>query len=351
MSVRTLHAVLPNDIDDPARPSGGNHYDRRLLDGLVSVGWTVLEHQARGDWPTPDPGARRELGARLASLPDGALVLLDGLVAGVVPELLLPQADRLRLVVLVHLPLAGEAEAAALGAARAVVATSGYARDQLLRLHPLPPQRVHVARPGVDPAEPAVASPTGSRLLCVAAVARHKGHDVLLRALAGLDGLPWVCSCVGSLEREPDFVEELAGAVHGAGLSGRVGFTGPLTGAALAAAYAGADLLVLPSRGETYGMVLTEALARGIPVVVSDVGGVREALGDGATPGLLVPPDDPVALAAALHRWLTEPGLRERLRVAAAERRRNLGGWRAIAGAVSSVLEECGVQRCGEEVA
>ena len=101
-------------------------------------------------------------------------------------------------------------------------------------------------------------------------------------------------------------------------------FTGPRTGADLAAAYAAADVLVLASRGETYGMVVTEALARGLPVIATAVGGLPEALGRGPggdLPGLLVPPDDPAALAAALRRWLGEPDLRQRLRQSAAERR------------------------------
>src|SRR5215212_3422072 len=102
---------------------------------------------------------------------------------------------------------------------------------------------------------------------------------------------------------------------------------GPRTGADLAAEYGAADLLVLPTRGETYGMVLTEALARGVPVLVSDVGGVREALGPGPTPGLLVPPDDPAALAGALRAWLDGPDLRERLRAAARHRREALATW------------------------
>jgi glycosyltransferase involved in cell wall biosynthesis len=122
---------------------------------------------------------------------------------------------------------------------------------------------------------------------------------------------------------------------------GRVHFAGPLTGSALERAYAAADLLVLPSHAETYGMVVTEALARGTPVIASDVGGVSEALGhgrNGTRPGLLVPPGDPAALAAALRAWLGDAGLRQRLRRAARERRETLRGWPATTSVIAGVL-------------
>ena len=113
-------------------------------------------------------------------------------------------------------------------------------------------------------------------------------------------------------------------------------------GNALDRAYSDADLFVLPSRAETYGMVVTEALARGLPVVATAVGGVPEALGlapDGDRPGLLIPPDDPAALADALRAWLTDPGLRERLRKAALGRRETLPTWHDAARRLSEVLD------------
>jgi glycosyltransferase involved in cell wall biosynthesis len=120
-----------------------------------------------------------------------------------------------------------------------------------------------------------------------------------------------------------------------------VSFRGPRTGADLDAGYAAADLLVLASRAETYGMVVSEALARGIPVVATDVGGVSEALGhgaDGIQPGVLVTPEDPVALGAALRAWLGDGELRRRLRRAATERRRSLPRWSSTACAIATVL-------------
>ncbi|MER7590788.1 glycosyltransferase family 4 protein [Micromonospora sp. NPDC127501] len=341
---RAVHVVLPGDIDDPATPSGGNSYDRRICAGLGERGWSVHEHPVPGAWPHPDPADRATLGGVLAAAPDDAVVLVDGLIASTVPDLLAPHARRLRLVVLVHMPLDDEAEGRALAAARAVVTTSEWTRRRLLLRHPLRPDRVRVARPGVTPAPPTPpGSATGGRLLCVAAVTRHKGHDVLADALTVLPEVPWTLVCVGTLAREPELVHRLRDRLAGAGLADRVRLAGPLTGAALDAAYADADLLVLPSRGETYGMVVTEALARGLPVLATRVGGVPEALGrtpDGDLPGLLVPPDDPAALAGALSWWLGDDHLRDQLRRAALARRDTLTDWPVTTALLAGVLKE-----------
>jgi glycosyltransferase involved in cell wall biosynthesis len=218
-----------------------------------------------------------------------------------------------------------------------VVATSEWTRGRLRELYGL--ERVHVAEPGVDAAGVAPRTTAGGRLLCVAALTPQKGHDVLLDALHRVADLSWRCACVGSLDRDPAFAARVRHRARG--LGGRVEFAGPRTGRELDRAYAGADLLVLPSHAETYGMVVTEALARGVPVLASDVGGVSEALGhggDGTRPGLLVAPGDPAALAAALRRWLGDAGLRARLRRAARERRASLRGWPATSSAVAGVL-------------
>ncbi|MGN9777000.1 glycosyltransferase family 4 protein [Micromonospora sp. H33] len=338
----TVHAVLPGDIDDPATPSGGNRYDRRVLDGLTAAGWTVHEHPVPGGWPHPEPADRAALARVLDALPDGAVALLDGLVASVVPEVLAPRAGRLRLVVLVHLPLDHDAERAALGCAAAIVTTSGWTRRWLLDRYALPAARVHVAAPGVDPAPPAAGSATGGELLCVAAVTPLKGHDTLVDALARVADLPWRCVCAGSLTRDPEFVDRLRRRVADHGLAGRVHLAGPYAGPALDTAYAAADLLVLASRIETYGMAVTEALARGVPVLATATGGLPDTLGrapDGTPPGLLVPPGDPAALAGALRRWLTDPALRGRLRRAAHERRDALDDWTTTTTALATALE------------
>jgi len=222
-----------------------------------------------------------------------------------------------------------------------VVTTSAWSAGRLAELYGLPAAQVHVAEPGSDPAAPATGSAPGEELLCVAAVSFDKGHDVLLDALTALADLSWQCVCVGSLDREPAFVESLRRSALNRGLDERVLFPGPRAGADLDRSYAGADVLVLASRAETYGMAVTEALARGLPVIAADVGGVPEALGrcaDGTRPGLLVPAEDAQALAAALRSWLGDAELRAQLRRAAAERRQTLADWSTTTTLIERVL-------------
>lgn len=159
--MNVVHAVVPADVDDPSAPSGGNVYDRRVLDGLPE--WSVREVVAEGAWPRPDAGSRAALDRSLRSLPDGAVVLLDGLVACGVPEVVVAHARRLRTVVLLHMPIADETglpaetaadleacEREALRATSAVVTTSRWAARSALARHDLAESRVHVVEPGTD---------------------------------------------------------------------------------------------------------------------------------------------------------------------------------------------------------
>ena len=346
-----VHFVVPDAIDDPARPSGGNTYDRHLCRGLGSIGWSVHEHPVPGFWSRPDATAFAALDRAVQRIPDDAVVLVDGLVASTAPDVLVPQARRLRLVVLVHMPLGDRAaddaddarmrECAVLSVAAAVVTTSEWSRRRLLALYPLAANRVYVAAPAVNAADLAIGTAAGWSLLCVATVTGDKGHDVLLDALATITDLSWHCACVGSLDRDPAFVEVLRRRSVEGGFGDRVRFPGARSGADLDRTYAAADLMVLASRAETYGVVVIEALARGVPVVATDVGGVNEALGrgaDGLRPGLLVPPEDPAALGAALRAWLGDAELRRRLRRAARERRASLSRWSTTTSAVAGVL-------------
>jgi glycosyltransferase involved in cell wall biosynthesis len=273
-------------------------------------------------------------------VPDAGLVLVDSLVASWWAASLL--ASSARIVPLVHTAFETHDERDLLAAAPAVVTTSSWTRRWLVEHYELEPGRLHVAVPGVEMADPAVGSESGGALLCVGSVIPGKGQDVLLEALSSLTDLDWRCTLVGTLDADPDFVDDLHKAAADAGIADRVAFTGALPHDGVRAAYADADALVLPSRGESYGMVVTEALAHALPVIASAVGGVPEALGhgeDGSTPGVLVRPGDPHALAGALRCWLEDPRRRRRLRRSAGLRRLTLPTWSRTTAGVATALE------------
>jgi glycosyltransferase involved in cell wall biosynthesis len=344
-----LEFVLPGD---PETRTGGYGYDRRMVAGLRALGWEVRVRLLpdRFPWPTT---ADLALAARtFAALPDDARVLVDGLAFGALPEVALLEARRLRLIALVHHPLAAETgltpgqqqrlrhdEQAALATARAVVVTSA-ATAAALRPYGVSPSRIVVVEPGTDQAPlshgSAVRDGGPVQLLCVGTLTPRKGHDLLLRALAPLRHHAWRLDCVGSTTRDPATAAALAESVATLGLEDRVRWRGELVHAALDAAWDAADLLVSSSRYEGYGMAVAEALAHGLPVVATDVGAAASLIGEEA--GLVVPVDDRPALEQALDRLLGDGATRERLAGGAARARQRLPSWEQACRALSDAL-------------
>jgi glycosyltransferase involved in cell wall biosynthesis len=346
-----VHVVVPEGFDNPSQPTGGNIYDRRVCAGLAEAGWEVLVATVAGPWPVPDSRARADLARIVSAIPDGEIALIDGLIASPTSAQLLPHAGRIRMTVLLHMPLATaldprydasaqRSERLVLRGATGVVVTSEWTRQQVLTRYEIPACQVHVARPGVDRVA-APARPVRGSLICVGTLGRHKGQDLLVEALAELRGLDWHCVLAGPLDRDPDFVDHLQTRITRLGYGHRVRLTGVLSGSVLSRAYTVADLFVAPSRSESYGMAVTEALAHGLPVVAAAVGGLPEALGastDGTLPGQLIPSGDPAALAAAIRDWLGDERHRHRLRAAARKRRSSLRGWEDTTQEVANAL-------------
>lgn len=348
MNAGTVFFVVPDDLDDPERVSGGNVYDQRLRDGLAADGWEVRMRPVAAADTSADTAAvtvaaaGRNLARTVAALPDDAVVLIDGLLVGREPTALLTHGARLRPVVLAHMVAAdlGALERDALRTAVGIVATSRWTRAELIAQDAADPRRIVVAHPGADVAQATEPSASGSRLLCVAAVAPHKGQDLLVTALAGAAAVEgWTCTFAGSLAVAPEFAAELTAAVSSSGIGARVAFPGVLTGRALQRAYAHADLLVMPSRSESYGMAVAEALAHGVPVLATGVGGLSEAIGHGEA-AMLVPPDDAWALGMMLRRWWADPPLRRRLQGAAMEARGTATPWAETTRTVAAALAD-----------
>lgn len=336
--------VVPGRFDDR---SGGSIYNRRIVEGLRARGREVDVVEVDG---------AADAARAFDALAPGTRTVVDGLLFGEMPEVALAQAGRLRLVALVHLPLAAhpgisDAEAArrraseqqALTAARHVVITGAAARP-LLDGYGVE-DRLTLVEPGTDRPDPAALEAARRRRLMPAAPVRllsagtinpGKGHVALLRALARTGG-DWHLTIAGSLTRHPDTVLAVRTAIADLGLRARVTLRGDLDQPALAQAYADADAFALATLRETYGMATAEALAWELPVVATATGAIPDLVG--TTAGIVVPVGDEAALTAALTRILEQPALRAELARGAADAAKRLPSWHDQVGAFLGVLD------------
>ena len=348
MSVdQTLYFLIPGDIDTR---TGGYRYDKRIIQGLRELGRDVKLISLDGNFPTPDAHDLMQAQACLESLPDGALTLIDALAGSVMSEQLATQADRLRLISLVHHPLALEtgisadtarqleqAEAAALAQVQRIITTSEIT-SLSLRNYAVPDEAVFTISPGTDSAPLATGSDKQSfALLCVATLTQRKGHSILLQALAELSDLPWELVCAGSHERDTATAQALLEQTEALALQDRVQFPGEVDEQALQQLYNDSDLFVLASFHEGYGMVLDEAIARGLPIVASNAGAMATTVPPGA--GLLCAPGDSRELAAALRRFMTDADTRSSLQAAARVARSRLRSWQQAATEFNEALQ------------
>ncbi|MGJ7543655.1 glycosyltransferase family 4 protein [Variovorax sp. LT1R16] len=347
--------LVPGDWESR---TGGYLYDRQIVDQLRTAGREVAVVSPGDGFPWPDAAARRHAQQVVEALPDGALVVADGLGFGVLPELVAMHAARLRWVALVHHPLALESglsepqkaqlfdsERRALASARQVIVTSA-STARALAPYGVAPARIDVVEPGTDPASSAPgggAGPEALSLLCVATVTPRKGHVLLLEALAGLRDRRWHLHCAGSQTRDADEGRRAVAAADRLGLAERVTWHGEVDAGPLAALYAQADLFVLPSWHEGYGMALAEALARGLPVVSTAAGAIVDTVP--ADAGILVPPGDVEALREALRRVMDAPSARRALAAGARAAAIRLPRWADAGQRFAAALQAIGPMR------
>jgi glycosyltransferase involved in cell wall biosynthesis len=334
-----LTLIVPGRLETR---TGGYGYDRRIVAGLRDRGWEVGVIGLADSFPFPSSEARSEAARALASVPDSATVLIDGLALGVLPAEVEREAERLRMIGLVHHPLAAEtglsadvvaelerSERRALAAVRSVVVTSS-ATARSLAAYGVSADRVTVVEPGTDPALVASGGRTPSEiaLLCVATLTPRKGHELLLGALSSLAQRNWRLTCAGSVDRDPPTVERLRRQLNRSGIADRVEFVGDLDRPALDACYGAADVFVLPTLYEGYGMAVAEALARGLPVVSTATGAIEQLVNGGVSPaGVVLPPGDERQFADALSRVIGDDDYRARLAEGALQARRRLPTW------------------------
>ena len=349
-----LWFALPGPLE---QRTGGTLYDRRVIEALREDGWWVEVLEWPASFPFPNEDDRLAVAASLAALPDNALVMIDGLALGTLPGLARREKDRLRLVALVHHPLALETglspmmaatfaaeERDALTSVRAVIVTSETTAAIVESAFGVPGGMITVAHPGVDkPPETdrfaygGERPPGPVRIFSMGSISPRKAHHVLVEALARIEDLDWTCVVAGSLEREPEVAEALIDQIAMLGLSERVTLIGEADTAQAALLYADADLFALASVYEGYGMVFAEAQGHGLPVVATTGGAIPEAVGEGA--GLLVPPNDAPAFAEALRVLVADSVKRAAMAEKARAAGERLAGWNRTADVIAKVLD------------
>ena len=351
---RGLAFLVPGPLDTP---TGGFVYDRQVIAGCRAAGLAPRVLVAEGSYPEPDDATLRQAADLIAELPDNTIVVIDGLgLTGLAP-VLKPHAERLVLIGLIHHPLADEnavsresrahwieREAAALQLTRGVFVTSQTTARRVSEILSVPTDRIRTVNPGVE-TPPDLAFRDGPRpdgplrLLSVGTLIPRKGHDVLIGALADLRALDWQLEIIGAA-RDPGHASSLKALIGMMNLSHRVTLCGAVDQDDLDTAYRSADLFVLASRHEGYGIAYGEAVRWGLPVVGTTAGAIPEAVPKGA--GRLVPPDDRDALRDALGELLTDPEELARLAAGARAAAAHLQTWTTTGALFADHIKELG---------
>lgn len=341
-----IYFAIPGDINTL---TGGYAYDRRLIAELQTLGYTVNHLRLSDEFPAPSAQALADTEAQLNALPDQSVVIIDGLAFGVMDTIAERLIPRLQVIALCHHPLTLESgltaehakqlflsEQRALNAAQAVIVTSPMTRKILIEQFALPADKISVALPGTDQQNFAPCAGSPPVLLTLATLTRRKAHDVLIDALASIQHLDWTARFVGGEHFDPAWVSLLKDKVAHYGLEQRIVFDGATTDAA--SEYMAADIFVLPSLYEGYGMVFAEALSFGLPMVAARAGAVPDVVPESA--GILVPPQDSTALAEALQQLLTDTSLRQQLQTGAQAAAKHLPRWADTAAVVAELTNQ-----------
>lgn len=336
--------AVPGDL---GRPTGGYIYDRRVIEECRRAGCNALHLALPDGFPFPSAEVIAQSGDLLHALAPGQPVLIDGLGLGALPAEML-RGLRRPLAALVHHPLALEtglsavqqtqlfaSEHAALAEVSAVIVTSPMTARILAQDYAVGSEKLVVAIPGTEPARRATGTSARPRILAVGSVIPRKAYDVLVEALHGLRARDWTCHIVGAI-RDTGTALALRALIDARGLADRILLTGAMTREALDSEFAAADIFVSTSFYEGYGMALTEAVARGLPVVATNAGAIPETLPAGTA--LLMPPGDAGAVAAAVGQLLDQPQLRRAMADTARTQAQTLPRWSQTADIIATTM-------------
>jgi glycosyltransferase involved in cell wall biosynthesis len=218
-----------------------------------------------------------------------------------------------------------------------IVVPSEAGRAQLTAAMTLPPEAIAVVTPGIpDPGRSTGSGGRACHLLAVGSLIPRKGHDTVLRALAGLPDLDWRLTICGDAGIDPAHAAALRAAAETPGLAGRVTFAGACGSAQMESLWRTADVFVSGSRFEGYGMAVAEAVRRGLPLAVTNGAAATDVIPPEAS--VVVEPGDHVQLSKGLRRLIFSPQLRRDLADAAWRAGRTFPSWADQGGCFAALL-------------
>ena len=342
---RILFAI-PGDL---ATLTGGYGYDRRILCALRELGLDVVHVALPASFPEPTAAdVKTALAAINEVLRPGDVVLVDGLAFGALPREAIRDIGA-PVVALCHHPLCletgldplpmqalFESEREALALADHVIVTSGDTAELLVRDFAVEAQKLTIGPPGTDSAPRARGSDGPPILLAVGSIIPRKAFGLLVEALGGLQHLDWRLRLVGASHRSPPTAAALVEQIAACGLERRVDLLGELSGEDLEAAFATSDVFVSPALFEGYGMALAEAMAHGLPIVMTTAGAAASTVPDAAA--LKLAPLDAPGLRMALQEIIADVGVRQKLSDESWRAGQNLPQWGDTAGKIAAAL-------------
>jgi glycosyltransferase involved in cell wall biosynthesis len=254
------------------------------------------------------------------------------------------------IVALVHHPLALEtglsdrrrdellkSERDALSRADAIIVSSPLTARTLVSDYGVAADRVTIAEPGTEPAIRSRGTGMPFTMLAVGALIPRKGYPILIDGLKELGREDWQLTIVGSPDHDPLESNRIRERVLSSGLRSRVKIAGKVSAKDLQRLFAHADLFVMPSLYEGYGMVLAEAMAHGLPIVCTTGGAAAETAPDEAA--IKVSPGDAEAFSEAIARVMGDKALCDAMSEAAWEAGRRLPRWSTSVAKIAKVLK------------
>ncbi len=341
--------IIPGDIN---LPTGGYRYDREIISAWRQSGVNVELVSLQGNYPFPNPEEEKLALEIIQKLPCADVAVVDGLLGGSAPEFIQRLSEKIPVASLIHHPLCLEngldeksanslkkSEKRGLEFTSLIITTSPTTRKTVAELFKRDEKQIHTVLPGVERGTQSAGSQSAClNLLCVGSVIERKGHKDLLLALGKLKHLDWQLDCIGSTAFDEILFAELQALSEQLELDAKVGFHGDVSEDVLSSFYKRADLFVLPSLFEGYGMAYAEAIVRGIPVIGTTAGAIPETVP--STCGILVEPSNVNALTQALEGLISDDLLRAQYRIGALTAEPDFPTWQSSATQFAEMLKE-----------